>query len=87
MFRIPKPTSACAAITSVMHPKGRDDEAVEIHLGCWGLDRLLSSNGFIIDGPNELRPNALVTTTDDLVTVEWARRWTAEDASKARKRT
>lgn len=69
------------------HMAGPDDTAVEVHLGPRDRIRLLGSNGFIIEDLIELRPNALATTTDDLVTVEWARRWPAEEAWKARKRT
>lgn len=69
------------------HMTGPDDPAVEVHLGPGDRIRLLSSNGFIIEDLIELRPNALATTIDDPVTVEWARRWRAEEAWKARKRT
>lgn len=67
------------------HMTGPDDPAVEFHLGHGDWIRLPNSNGFIIEDLIELRPNAL--TTDDLVTVEWARRWPAEEDWKARNRT
>jgi SAM-dependent methyltransferase len=64
-----------------------EDPAVEFHLGHGDWIRLMRANGFEIEDLIELRPAADATTTYDFVTVEWARRWPAEEAWKARKRT
>lgn len=63
-----------------------EDEAVEFHLGHGEWIRLLRANGFEVEDLIELRPDEDATTTYDFVTVEWARRWPAEEAWKARKR-
>jgi SAM-dependent methyltransferase len=65
-----------------------DDPTVEFHLSHGDMIRLLRSNGFEIEDLIELRPSA---DADDspvyhFVTVEWARRWPAEEVWKARRR-
>jgi hypothetical protein len=88
IFRIPETEVGLRRDHFGMHRMtGPDDPAVEFHLGHGDWIRLLSSNDLIIEDLIELRPDALATTTVDLVTVEWARRWPAEEAWKARKRT
>jgi SAM-dependent methyltransferase len=63
-----------------------DDESVEFHLNHGDMIRLLRSSGFEIEDLVELRPPAGATTDFPFVTADWARRWPAEEAWKARKR-
>ena len=61
--------------------------AVEFHLGYGDWIRLLRANGFEVEDLIEVRPAPDATTTfDDIVTLEWARRWPCEEVWKARKR-
>ena len=63
------------------------DPSVEFHLGYGDWIRLLRANGFEIEDMIELRPGPNATTRfDDLVTLEWSRRWPCEEIWKARKR-
>jgi SAM-dependent methyltransferase len=63
------------------------EPSVEFHLGYGDWIRLLRASGFEIEGLTEVRPGPDATTTyDDLVTLEWARRWPCEEVWKARKR-
>ncbi len=63
-----------------------DTDAVEFHLGYGDWIRLLRTSGFEIEDLVELRPSADATTSYGWVTLEWARKWPAEQAWKARKR-
>ena len=64
-----------------------DAPEVEFHLGYGDWIRLLRANGFGIEDLIEVRPGPDATTTfTDVVTLEWARRWPAEEVWKARKR-
>jgi SAM-dependent methyltransferase len=61
--------------------------SVEFHLGYGDWIRLLRANGFEIEDLIEVRPGPDATTTfTDVVSLEWARRWPAEEVWKARKR-
>jgi SAM-dependent methyltransferase len=60
--------------------------SVEFHLGYGDWIRLLRANGFEIEDLVEVRPPAGSTTTFDVVTIDWARRWPCEEVWKARKR-
>jgi hypothetical protein len=46
---------------------------------------LLRANGFAIDDLVELRPPADARTRYPFVTLDWARRWPAEEVWKARR--
>jgi hypothetical protein len=48
--------------------------------------RLLRDSGFEVLDLVEIRPPDGATTTYPYVTLEWAQRWPAEEAWKARKR-
>lgn len=61
------------------------DESVEFHLGHGDWIRLLRANGFEIQDLIELRPAADATAGYDFVTLDWARRWPAEEVWKVRK--
>jgi SAM-dependent methyltransferase len=63
-----------------------DDPTVEFHLGHGDWIRLLRANGFEIEDLVELWPSPDATTNFGFVTAEWARRWPAEEAWKARRR-
>jgi SAM-dependent methyltransferase len=63
-----------------------DSGAVEFHLGCGDWIRLLRRSGFEIEDLIELRPAASATTRYPHVTVDWARRWPAEEVWVARRR-
>jgi SAM-dependent methyltransferase len=65
-----------------------DWPSVEFHLGYGDWIRLLRANGFEVEDLIEVRPPAGATTVfDDVVTLDWARRWPCEEVWKARKRT
>jgi SAM-dependent methyltransferase len=61
-----------------------DDDSVEFHLSHGDWIRLLRGNGFEILDLLELRPPEGATTEYEHVTAEWARRWPAEEAWRAR---
>ncbi len=65
-----------------------DDPTVEFHLSHGNMIRLLRANGFEIEDLIELQPSAEAVDSPvyGFVTVEWARRWPAEEAWVARKR-
>ena len=68
-------------------PPGRDGiVSVEFHLGYGDWIRLLRKNNFEIENLVELRPPKGATTTYPFVTLEWARRWPAEEAWIVRKK-
>ncbi len=61
--------------------------SVEFHLGYGDWIRLLRANGFEVEDLLELRPAENATTDfDDIVSLEWARRWPCEEVWRARKR-
>jgi SAM-dependent methyltransferase len=63
-----------------------DDPGVEFHLthGDWFAN--LRANGFDVEDLIEVRPGPDATTSCSWVTLDWARRWPAEEVWKARKR-
>jgi SAM-dependent methyltransferase len=63
-----------------------DSDGVEFHIGHGEWIRLLRGNGFEIEDLIELRPGPDATTTYEWVTLDWARKWPAEEAWIARKR-
>jgi len=65
-----------------------DDPTVEFHLSHGDMIRLLRSSGFEIEDLLELRPPADAENSPiyNFVTVDWARRWPAEEVWKARRR-
>jgi SAM-dependent methyltransferase len=63
-----------------------EDEAVNFQLPYGEWIRLFHANGFEVVDLVELRAPEEATTTYDLVSQEWARRWPAENIWKARKR-
>jgi SAM-dependent methyltransferase len=63
-----------------------DSDGVEFHLGYGDWIRLLHASGFEIEDLVELRPPVDATTSSEWVTLDWARKWPAEQAWKARKR-
>ncbi len=61
--------------------------SVEFHLGYGDWIRLLRANGFEVEDLLELRPpEGARPVFDDIVSLEWARRWPSEEVWKARKR-
>jgi SAM-dependent methyltransferase len=62
-----------------------DDDSVEFHLGYGDWIRLLRSNGFEVENLIELRPGLDATTRYTYMTLEWARRWPAEEVWITRK--
>ncbi len=62
-----------------------DYNGVEFHLCHGDWIRLLRDNGFEIRDLIELRPPEGAETAYPFVTAEWARRWPAEEAWRARK--
>jgi len=62
-----------------------DSPGVEFHLCHGDWIRLLRSNGFEVEDLIEVRPPESATTRYPWVTLEWARRWPAEEVWKARK--
>jgi SAM-dependent methyltransferase len=63
-----------------------DEETVSFQLPYGEWIRLLRANGFEIEDLIEIRPPERATTTYDLVPLEWARRWPAENIWKTRLR-
>jgi SAM-dependent methyltransferase len=65
-----------------------DDEGIEFHLPHGAMIRLLRESGFDVEDLVEIRaPDDATTPTDPLATADWARRWPAEEAWRARKRS
>ena len=65
-----------------------DWPSVEFHLGYGDMIRLLRTNGFDIEDLIELRPGPDAVPfmqDDDMVSLEWSRRWPSEEIWKARK--
>jgi SAM-dependent methyltransferase len=62
-----------------------DSDGVEFHLGYGDTIRLLRASGFEVLDMVELRPPEGATSRYPWVTSDWARRWPAEEAWKARK--
>jgi hypothetical protein len=63
-----------------------DTEGVEFHLPYGELIALLRPSGFGIEGLTEVRPPEDATTRYGFVTLEWARKWPAEEVWHARRR-
>ena len=66
-----------------------DAPEVEFHLGYGDWIRLLRRNGFEIEDLVEVRPPAdaaPIPPFDDIVGLDWSRRWPCEEVWKARKR-
>jgi SAM-dependent methyltransferase len=63
-----------------------DDDSVEFHLTYGDWIRLLRESGFEVENLVELRPGESATTRYTHVSVEWARRWPAEEVWVARRR-
>jgi SAM-dependent methyltransferase len=63
-----------------------DSETVEFHLSHGDRIRLLRDCGFDVEELIELRPAPGSTTEYDFATVDWARRWPAEEVWRARRR-
>ena len=63
-----------------------DSDGVEFHLGYGDWIRLLRGSGFEVEDLVELRPSESATTRHGFVTVDWARRWPAEEVWVARRR-
>jgi SAM-dependent methyltransferase len=62
---------------------------VEFHLGYGDWIRLLRASGFEVEDLLEVRPapdTKPIPPFDDIVSLEWARRWPCEEVWKARKR-
>ena len=62
-----------------------DESSVEFHLGYGDWIRLLRANGFEVIDLIEVRPSEGATTSFELTTPDWARRWPCEEIWKARK--
>ncbi len=62
-----------------------DDDSVEFHLGTGDMIRLLRRCGLEVEDLIELRPEEGAATRYPYVTLDWARRWPAEEVWKARK--
>ena len=63
--------------------------SVEFHLGYGDMIRLLRDSGFEVTDLIEVQPPAgstLFADMDDMVSLEWSRRWPCEEIWKARKR-
>ena len=63
-----------------------NDETVDFQLNYGDWIRLFRANGLVVEDLIELRAPEGGETTYDLVNLEWARRWPAENIWKARKR-
>ncbi len=63
-----------------------DEDGVEYHLTHGDWIRLLRRSGFEVENLIELRPGESATTRYKHVTVDWARRWAAEEVWVARRR-
>lgn len=85
-----RPTTELAQDYFGMHRfEWPDWPSVEFHLGYGDWIRLLRANGFDIEDLIEIRPAedaTLFMEDDEMVTLEWARRWPCEEVWKARKR-
>jgi SAM-dependent methyltransferase len=62
-----------------------DDPSVEFHLSHGDWIALLRDSGFEVEALVELRPAPAATTDYGFVTLEWARRWPAEEVWRARR--
>jgi SAM-dependent methyltransferase len=62
-----------------------DDPSVEFHIGHGEWIRLLRRSGLEVTDLIEVRPPEGATTRYPFVTLEWARRWPAEEIWKARR--
>jgi hypothetical protein len=66
-----------------------DEDSVEFHLGWGDWVRLLGANGFRLEDLVEVRPApdaaVRVKWLEEIVPLEWARRWPCEEVWKARK--
>jgi SAM-dependent methyltransferase len=62
-----------------------DDESVEFHLPHGEMLRLLRASGFEVVDLVEIQAPERTPSTQPYVTPEWARRWPAEEAWRARK--
>ncbi len=69
-----------------MHRFDWPDGSTEFHLGTGDWIRLFRANGFEVEDFIEIQAPAGATTDFDYVTVDWARRWPAEEVWKVRKR-
>ncbi len=63
-----------------------DEDGVEFHLTHGDWIRLLRRSGFEVENLIELRPGESATTRYKHVTLDWARRWAAEEVWVARRR-
>lgn len=61
------------------------DEFVEYHLGYGDWVRLLRGNGLVVEDLIELRPGPRATTSYAGWSLDWSRRWPAENLWRARK--
>ncbi len=66
-----------------------DDDSVEFHLGWGDWVRLLRINGFSVEDYMEVRPGPdarmRAAFLEEIVSLDWARRWPCEEVWKARK--
>ncbi len=66
-----------------------DEDSVEFHLGWGDWVRLLRANGFYVEDYVEVRPaagtKARAQFLEEIVSLDWARRWPCEEVWKARK--
>ena len=62
-----------------------DSPGIEFHLSHGDWIGVMRSNGFEVEGLIEVRPPESATTRYPWVTLDWARRWPAEEVWKARK--
>jgi hypothetical protein len=69
-----------------MHTFSWSDGSAEFHITPGEMIRLLRDSGFEVLDLVEIRPPDGSTTTYPYVTLEWAQKWPAEQAWKARKR-
>jgi SAM-dependent methyltransferase len=63
-----------------------DEEGVEFRLSHGDWLRLLRRHGFEVEDLLEVQPPVSATTRHPCVTLEWARRWPAEEVWRARRR-
>jgi hypothetical protein len=62
-----------------------DSPGIEFHLSHGDWIGVLRSNGFEVEDLIEVRPPESATTRYPWVTLDWARRWPAEEVWKAHK--
>jgi len=66
-----------------------DEDSVEFHLGWGDWVRLLGANGFRVEDFIEVRPGPgakmRARFLEEIVSLDWARRWPCEEVWKARK--